>query len=173
MEPVKGGTLANPPEEAQKLLATIGPGHTAYELALRFAESLPGVETVLSGMSSLPQVEENIRNREPLTETEWKIMLQAAEQIKRSTAVKCSGCGYCLKGCPESICIPNYFRLYNEIARNPDDGWKIIPAYDSFKQAYGKPGDCIMCRQCESHCPQKLPVTEYLKKVAEVFEPEN
>lgn len=170
MEPIKGGTLAAPPKEARRLLASVAPNATPAALALSFAESLPEVAIVLSGMSELKQVQENLRVREPLTEKQWQLMLQAAEQINRATAVPCSGCGYCLKSCPKSICIPDYLRLYNELSRNPDDGWKIAPAYRGLAQTYGKASECVGCRQCEAHCPQKLPITEALRKVADTFE---
>lgn len=170
MEPVKGGTLANPSAYIKEMLSQLDSASTPYAMALRFAESLPGVEIVLSGMSKLWQVEENMRDRMPLSEEEKSAMLEIAKRINRSTAIPCSGCGYCLTGCPQNICIPNYFRLYNEISRNPDDGWKIEPAYQGLIQSHGKASDCIGCGQCENHCPQKLPVTDYLKKVSEIFE---
>lgn len=170
MEPIKGGTLSNPPEDARRLLLDIDRDRTPSSLALGFAESLPGVKIVLSGMSSLSQVQENIRDREPLTEEQRSAMLRAGRVINGATAIKCSGCGYCMKGCPMGICIPNYFRLYNEILRNPGDGWKIKPAYGRLAQTHGKASQCIGCRQCESHCPQKLPITETLRKAADIFE---
>lgn len=170
MEPVKGGTLANPPEEARKMLAELDPEITPYAMALRFAESLPGVEIVLSGMSAGWQVEENMRERFPLSEKEQAGVLQAAKVINRAIAIPCSGCGYCLKGCPKSICIPNYFRLYNDIFRNPNDGWKIEPAYQGLVHSFGKASECIGCGQCESHCPQKLPIRNHLKLVSAAFD---
>lgn len=170
MEPIKGGTLSTPPEEARKLLCSLNPVASPSSLALSFAESLGGVEIVLSGMSALNQVRENLQERDPLTEEQRQIMLRAAEQINSAIAVQCSGCGYCLKSCPKNICIPNYFRLYNEVTRNPKDGWKITPAYRGMAQSHGKASECIECRQCENHCPQKLPITDVLKKVAEAFE---
>lgn len=170
MEPVKGGTLANPPEEARKLLAELDPESTPYAMALRFAESLPGVEIVLSGMSAGWQVEENMRERFPLSEKEQAGMLLAAKHINSATAIPCSGCGYCLRGCPKNISIPNYFRLYNEISRNPHDGWKIEPAYQGLAHSFGKASECIGCGQCESHCPQKLPIRNHLKLVSAAFE---
>lgn len=170
MEPVKGGTLADPPEEVKRLLAGLDPAASPSSFALRFAESLPGVEIVLSGMNSLQQVKENVLEREPLSLHEQEILMKAAEVINDATAVKCSGCGYCLKSCPKQIRIPVYFRLYNEITRNPRDGWKIIPAYESMARDHGKASECISCKQCERNCPQKLSITENLKKVAEAFE---
>lgn len=170
MEPVKGGTLADPPEDAKRLLKEVDPESTPYAMALRFAESLPGVEIVLSGMSAGWQVEENMKEHLPLPSEAYSVMLQAADVINRATAIPCSGCGYCLKGCPKSICIPNYFRLVNEISRNPNDGWKIEPAYQGLTQTYGKASDCIGCRSCENHCPQKLQIPRHLRDAARIFE---
>ncbi|MCQ2530249.1 MAG: aldo/keto reductase [Lachnospiraceae bacterium] len=170
MEPIKGGTLSTLPEKAAQMLAQIDPESTPSAMALRFVESLPGVEIVLSGMSSLQQIEENVRSRKELTEAEREAMLRVAEEINSETEIKCSGCGYCLKGCPQNICIPNYFRMYNEVKRAPGDGWKITPAYDRAIQTHGKASECIACGQCEAHCPQKLPIIDNLKKVAEEFE---
>ncbi|MCQ2510709.1 MAG: aldo/keto reductase [Lachnospiraceae bacterium] len=173
MEPVKGGTLADPPENVRKHLKEVDPEGTPYSMALRFAESLPGVEIVLSGMSELWQVEENMKDRAPLSEAELSVMLQAAKQINSVTAIPCSGCGYCLNGCPKNICIPNYFRLYNEITRRPCDGWKIEPAYAALTRTYGKASECIECRSCEGRCPQKLSITKYMKDVLNTFERKN
>ena len=170
MEPVKGGTLADPPADIKEKLLQLNSAYTPYDMALRFAESLPGVKIVLSGMSEVWQVEENMRERTPLSEEERSAMLVIAKQINNATAIPCTGCGYCLKSCPKNICIPNYFRLYNEIRRTPDDDWKIEPAYWGLAQHSGKASDCITCRNCERNCPQKLAITEHLKKVADMFE---
>lgn len=170
MEPVKGGTLANPPANIKEKLFQLDSTSTPYAMALRFAESLPGVEIVLSGMSAVWQVEENMRERMPLSEKGKTAMLEIAKQINHATAIPCSSCGYCLKVCPKNICIPSFFRLYNEICRNPNDGWKIEPAYRGLAQNNGKASDCISCRNCENHCPQNLTITEYLKQVSDTFE---
>lgn len=170
MEPVKGGTLSAPSDEVKSLLAQIDPEASPSAIAIRFAETQPGVDIVLSGMNTVEQVLDNIKNREPLTEEDMIIMKKAAAVINGSTAIRCSGCGYCVKGCVKRICIPKYFRLYNEISRNPKEGWKIRPVFKSLAQTNGVPSDCIGCKQCENSCPQKLPITETLKKVAAVFE---
>lgn len=170
MEPVKGGTLANPSAEALSLLHEHFSQDTPASVALRFVESLPGVKIVLSGMDDLQQIQENLRERNPLTEEEKEILLKIAQTINSATAVPCTGCGYCLKDCPKQIPIANYFKLYNEISRAPQDGWKISPAYDYLKTQGAAPTDCISCGQCESHCPQKLPIISTICKVTEAFE---
>lgn len=170
MEPVKGGSLASLPQQAKDILKEIDPDATPAVHALRFAQSLENVEIVLSGMNSLQQIAENMKDIAPMTDEETEILQKAVAFIKGATAVECTACGYCIKHCPKHIAIPQYFRLYNEYKRAPDDGWKIAPVYDGFSSEHGKASDCIRCRQCENHCPQKLPITQYLPKVAEAFE---
>lgn len=173
MEPVKGGTLSSPTEEVCELMHRIDPLASPSSIAIRFAESQPGVDIVLSGMNSIDQILENTRERDPLTDEHKMLLEKAADIINGSTAIRCSGCGYCMKGCIKKICIPKYFKLYNEISRNPKEGWKIRPVFESLARNNGIPSDCIGCRQCENSCPQKLPITETLKKVAEIFENNN
>ncbi len=170
MEPIKGGTLADPPAEALALLKEHFPNDTPASVALRFAESLPGVEIVLSGMASVEQIRENLREREPLTEEERKKLLEIAKIINSATAIPCTGCGYCLKGCPVRMPIPDYFKLYNDISRSPQDGWKITPVYEHLKSRGVACTDCLECGQCEKSCPQQLPIMENLKKVTAMFE---
>ncbi|HIX76217.1 MAG TPA: aldo/keto reductase [Candidatus Fusicatenibacter merdavium] len=169
MEPVKGGTLADVPPEAARVLHQVDPAAGAASLAVRFASSLPEVEIVLSGMNTMDQLLDNLRETEPLGKAEMEKMIQVAENIHHSIAVPCTGCGYCLSGCPKQICIPRYFKLYNEYFANPGDDWKIRPAYERLALKYGSASDCIDCKSCEYRCPQKLSITEYLKKVAETF----
>ena len=170
MEPVKGGTLASLPPEAEALLKELSPSSSIASFALRFAGSLPGVEVVLSGMNTVEQLLDNLQETQPLCERETQVLMQAASLINRSIAVPCTGCGYCLKDCPKHICIPNYFKLYNEYSGNPQDDWKIVPAYRQLSSIHGRAMDCIGCRQCEGNCPQHLPVTDYLSKVKEIFD---
>lgn len=170
MEPVKGGTLAQVPSETADLLHSLSPSESPSSLAIRFAANLPEVEIVLSGMNTMEQLTENLQEQEPLTKEEQKILFQAAVQIQHSIAIACTGCGYCLKGCPKHICIPNYFKLYNEYSGNPNDDWKITPVYDRLAASHGRAADCIRCKSCEHHCPQKLPITEYLTKISKIFD---
>lgn len=169
MEPVKGGTLANPSEEAKKILQELSAEASPASFAIRFAESLPNVEVVLSGMNTMEQLLDNLQEHKPVDEREKQMLMKAADIINCSTEVPCTGCGYCLSGCPKHICIPDYFKLYNEYSRNPQDDWKIMPIYQRLTMEHGKPEECIGCKKCESLCPQKLSVTEYLLKVKECF----
>ncbi len=170
MEPVKGGTLAKIPEEAEAKLRAVHSDWTPSDWALRFVQSLPGVEICLSGMGDVEQVRANIRPFEPLTKQEVALLAEVAEIIQGKTAIGCTGCGYCLNHCPRKIPIPQYVRLYNEISRYPGDDWKIIPTYKQMTLTASKASDCIGCRACEKHCPQKLPISEHMKTIAKRFE---
>ena len=169
MEPVKGGSLAKLPEEAAKRLAG-ALNDSPARFALRFAQSLDNVDIVLSGMSDLAQVDENMRDMPPIADYEHALAMELAEIMRSSIAVPCTGCAYCASHCPMNIAIPEYFALYNEYARTPSDGWKMQHAYDGNARNRGKASDCIGCRQCEKNCPQKLSVAELLKNVAKAFE---
>ena len=176
MEPVKGGSLARVPEEAEKLFKAADPKRSVSSWAIRFAASLPGVMTVLSGMSTLEQLEDNtsfMENFVPLTEDEQKLCFKVANIINSQTAVPCTGCSYCTDGCPQHIAIPQYFSLYNEIMREDMEkkGWTIsFSSYDSLTQTFGKASECIACGQCEDMCPQHLTIIDYLKNVSEKFD---
>ena len=168
MEPVKGGTLAKLPEDAEAKLRIRHPDWSPSDWALRFVQSLPGVEICLSGMGTVEQVRANIRPFEPLTDGETAVLAEVAEIIRGKTAIGCTGCGYCVNHCPKQIPIPQYIKLYNEITRDPGDDWKIIPTYN--QMAASKASHCIGCHSCEKYCPQKLTVAEHMKTIAQRFE---
>ena len=168
MEPVKGGTLANIPEDAAQLFG----GETPARRAIRFAASQEGVAVVLSGMSTLEQVAENtefMAHFEPLTREETLVLQEAAERIRNAVAIACTGCAYCTGECPVEMPIPKYFSLYNERAR---DGWQANTEsrYLELTRTNPRADACIECKKCEAHCPQKLPVSDLLKTVAAVFD---
>ena len=176
MEPVKGGSLARLPEEAEKLFRTAEPELSIPSWAIRFAASLPNVMMVLSGMSTREQMEDNLsfmENFVPLSEKETNLCFRAADIINSQIAVPCTGCSYCTDGCPQHIAIPQYFSLYNEIMREDMEqkGWTVsFSSYDALAQTHGKASDCIGCGQCEEICPQHLTIIDYLKKVSGKFE---
>ncbi len=169
MEPVKGGTLCNLPEEASSAFSELNSDSPA-KWALRFAQSLPAVSVVLSGMNTMEQMSENMGEVAPMSEEETALCLKAANIIRSQTAIACTACEYCVSNCPRSIAIPNYFKLYNEYARNNADDWKIQPVYQELCLTNGKASDCIRCRLCERNCPQQLPITQWLEKVTKAFE---
>jgi predicted aldo/keto reductase-like oxidoreductase len=120
MEPVKGGTLANVPEEAEKLFAAENPSMSVPSWAIRFAASLPNVMVVLSGMSTLSQMQDNLSymtDFKPLTDAEKDVCFKVADIINNQITVPCTACHYCTEGCPMNIAIPEYFSLYNEDMR--------------------------------------------------------
>ena len=176
MEPCKGGTLARIPEEALRAFKEAEPDMSAPSWAIRFAASLENVMVVLSGMSNLAQMEDNIsymKDFKPLSEEEKKLCFKAAELINAQVAVPCTACHYCTEGCPMSIAIPEYFSLYNEDMREDlkQKGWTInYSNYDKLTEKFGKASDCIQCGQCEGVCPQHLTIINYLKDVAKHFE---
>ena len=176
MEPVKGGTLAKLPTEGEALLRNLDAELSPASWAIRFAASLPNVMLVLSGMSSLAEVEDNLSYMDdfrPLTEAERDVCFQVADIINAQTAIACTACHYCTDGCPMRICIPEYFSLYNEDMRDDLEhkGWTInFTNYEKLADEFGRASDCIGCGQCEEMCPQHLPIIETLEKVAEHFE---
>ena len=170
MEPVKGGSLVNLPKEAEALLKAAAPEESTASWAIRFATSLPQVEIVLSGMNAMAQIEDNLRSFPVLTEAERSLLNSAAQIIRANTAVACTGCGYCLSHCPIGMPIPKYFSLYNEYARDPQEGWKMQHVYDALAKDAPKASACLSCRRCQDHCPQKLTIPEYLNRTTEAFE---
>ena len=176
MEPAKGGTLARINEEAEKLFFSYDSEKSVPSWAIRFAASLPNVMVVLSGMSNVAQMEDNLsymENFEPLTDEEKEMCFRAAELINSQIAIPCTGCSYCTEGCPMKIAIPKYFSLYNEDMREhlEEKGWTVnFTNYEVLTGTFGKASDCIACGQCESACPQHLKIIDLLKDVAEHYE---
>ena len=176
MEPVKGGTLARVPAEAEKLFKDHDPDRSVPSWALRYAASLDHVMVVLSGMSDVEQMKDNISSMndfKPLTDEEKEICHKAAAIINSKTAIPCTGCSYCTSGCPMKIAIPQYFSLYNAVQREnmEEKGWtSSFASYDVLALKFGRARDCVGCGQCEGVCPQHLPVIENLKKVSKCFD---
>ncbi|MBR4150601.1 MAG: aldo/keto reductase [Firmicutes bacterium] len=175
MEPVKGGTLAKVPQEVADFLASKDPSRTPASWALRFPLSLENVMVVLSGMFKPEQMTENLDTADsagPLSEDELQTLHEAVRIMNSLGGIPCTGCSYCTTGCPMNIPIPQYFALYNaDIQEVKTKGWNPQEAYyGNLARTFGKASDCIACGQCEGICPQKLPIIENLKTVAEYFE---
>ncbi|MDE5967175.1 MAG: aldo/keto reductase [Lachnospiraceae bacterium] len=174
MEPCKGGTLTNVPEEAENLMKEYHPDASVASWAFRFAASQKGVFMVLSGMNTMEQVLDNtgtFQNFKPLDEGEYEVIRKVAEIINKKTAVPCTACEYCTHGCPKKIAIPQYFALYNSIMRTSGSFSSQQVYYNNIVlNDHGKASDCIKCGKCEQACPQHLSIREYLGKVEEKFE---
>lgn len=171
MEPVKGGSLVNLPEEAKKIFDGLD-GRSYASYAIRFAAGFDGVEMVLSGMSSLEQMNDNIsfmKDFKPLNEREREAVARVCGVFKGLNMISCTACRYCTAGCPMNISIPDLFSCYN--AKTVFNDWNQNYYYESVYTANnGKASDCIECGNCEYECPQHLPIRELLKKVASTFE---
>ncbi|MBQ6380836.1 MAG: aldo/keto reductase [Clostridia bacterium] len=172
MEPVKGGSLAKPGKEIEQLFKAYAPEMSPASWAIRFAASLDGVVTVLSGMSNLAQMKDNLsymKAFEPLNSQEQEIIRQAQRILGKSATIPCTACRYCVEGCPAQIPIPDVFAALNLQLGNGQ--------LESAKQAYGaavQPGhrasDCVRCRRCKNICPQHIAITECLANAAAALE---
>lgn len=171
MEPVLGGALADPPAEAKMVLDALkGGSYASY--AIRFAASFEGVETVLSGMSTLKQVRDNIsymKDFTPLSKAEFAAIGKVVEVFKKQHLIGCTACGYCVPGCPKRINIPAIFSCLNNQKQHP--GWNCSLYYEAQVQGRGRASDCIACGNCEKTCPQHLPVMAHLRDAAAAFDP--
>ncbi len=172
MEPVKGGALAKPDKEIEKLFKDYAPDMSAASWAIRFAASLDGILTVLSGMSNVEQMQDNLsymKDFKPLNEEEQKIIQQAQRILGQSSTVPCTACHYCTEGCPMQIPIPDIFSALNlQLGNGQLDEAK--KAYLDVTEEGHRAPDCIECGQCESACPQHIAVIECLKKATEILE---
>lgn len=172
MEPVKGGTLANPVPEITGMFNEARPGASAASWALRFVGSLPGVMTILSGMSSDEQMSDNIKtfsDFEPLSENDRAVIKKAKDIMLGTPTIGCTACRYCCDGCPQGIKIPDIFRLVNTVRQYKED-WRAKNFYNENVASAARASDCIGCGQCEGVCPQHLPVIELLKEASGIFD---
>ena len=189
MEPVKGGSLVELPEEAQKVIddleqkkgVAVSKGdarvsekkaaNAAY--AIRFAAGFPQIAMVLSGMSSEEQMDFNtgfMQDFRPLDEEETEALKEVCEVFRKTSMIACTSCRYCIleNDCPKNIRIPELFSCYN--LKTVFHNWNQDYYYDVQTRDCGKASDCIGCGACEKICPQHLPIREYLKDVAAEFE---
>lgn len=174
MEPVKGGNLAAPPQSVRELFEKVNPGASPSSWAIRYAASLEGIITVLSGMSNMQQMMDNLSYMEdfhPLNQEEKQTIVRARGILDSIPTVPCTACAYCMKGCPQNIAIYGTFQSVN-----------IYNLYDNLEAARGKyawhtegqglkkASECIGCGQCEEVCPQHISIRKELERAAEVLE---
>lgn len=169
MEPIKGGSLINLPSEARPLVD--GLGITPANLALRFAASPDGVMMVLSGMSDLDQLRENVgfmSDFVPLSDDETAVAHRVADLIHGQGLIACTACRYCTDGCPQKISIPDLFACMN--SKKQFNNWNSSYYYNIHTKHGGRAGDCIGCGKCERICPQHLPIRSLLSQVSSEFD---
>ena len=171
MEPVKGGNLVNLPKDAKAVLENLHGGSPA-SYAIRFAAGFPGIMMVLSGMSSMEQMQDNIgfmKDFEPLNKTELAAVEKVQEIFKGMNLIPCTACRYCTDGCPKQIAIPDLFAIMNTKQIYHD--WNADYYYHNVHTSLGRrASDCIKCGKCEKACPQHLPIRKLLEDVAREFE---
>ena len=171
MEPVKGGNLVRLPDAAKQIFEDLHGGNPA-SYAIRFAAGFPGIMMVLSGMSDLEQMKDNIsymQSFQPLSGAEMEAVGKVQEIFRSMHLIACTACRYCTDGCPQHISIPDLFATMN--AKKIYNDWNADYYYHQVHTVnHGKASDCVRCGACEQVCPQHLPIRELLEQVAAEFE---
>lgn len=174
MEPVKGGNLVNLPPEAQKIFDELRGGSNA-SYAIRYAAGFDGMRMVLSGMSDMDQMRDNVsfmRDFKPLNDDEQKAVSKVVEIFRGMDLIPCTGCSYCIEEnkCPMNIQIPDLFDAMNQKTAFGDKKQDRFFSQFYTGNGKGRPSECVKCGGCENVCPQHLPIRELLEKVAAEFE---
>ncbi len=175
MEPLRGGFLANVPPEIKTIFERGEKQKSPVEWAFDYLWNMPEVSLILSGMSSMQMVEENIQyagRAYPgmLDSDEQKILTEAAQQFHSYDIIPCTGCSYC-SICPRGVAIPKCFELFNQMKILNTKNIELRNYYDEYVTTWGnKASSCIACRACEKVCPQHIKISDQLKLVAAAFE---
>ncbi len=165
MEPVKGGILADPIDSVKAIFDEANPDASYASWALRFVAEKEGMLAVLSGMSSVEQMKDNLsfmKDFKPLSEEEEEVIRRVQDALNKDQSIPCTACHYCTKGCPMNIPIPEIFTVENRKKGSPE--FRTKREYTIVTEGRGKASDCIQCGQCESACPQHLPIISLLEK---------
>ena len=172
MEPVKGGSLANLPQAVTEPFRRLHPDWSTASWGVRFAASLPGVITVLSGMSTLEQMADNtsyMQDFTPLTEDEQAAVREAQAALDRIPRIPCTECRYCVKGCPKGVAIPGIFKaMNNKLVYDNDAGARGNYAFAT--REGGLASHCVGCGACEAVCPQHIAIRQELGRAKAFFE---
>ena len=170
MEPVKGGMLSALPQAAEDLFKASKPDSSVASWAVRYAASLPGASCLLSGMSTVEQMRDNLKTYDPfkpITSEDLDIINTVLLELSTVATIPCTSCKYCLADCPEGIEIPVCFSLYNDVKRGAEQ-WNLRLSYKSIPGGR-RAEDCVACGACVSRCPQHINVPDELKAVARQF----
>ncbi len=171
MEPARGGRLAELPDRGKSVLKAVNPEKSVVSWAYRFCYNLPNVITVLAGMSSLEQVQENVREwaqNQPFSAEEEKALQQAIDALKSVGLIPCTNCKYCVKDCPMGVKIPEIMGLLN--LEKMTENREFVKGLYSWQAADGKASTCIQCGACEDMCPQSISIIDLLEDSAEYYE---
>lgn len=175
MEPVKGGMLANPPEQVARVLTQAEPTSSVASWAIRFAASLPGVITVLSGMSNVEQMQDNLSYMSTftqLTSEQRATLVRAQDELAKIGLVPCTRCNYCAKVCPKNVGISGTFTAMNMLTLYGNlETAKKERAWQVEKHGHVPADACVRCGACEKACPQHIKIREELARSVEVFGP--
>lgn len=168
MEPLRGGKLAHLAEEDEEKLKKLRPQEAIPAWSFRFLQSIPGVTVTLSGMSSMEQLQANLRTYEeeqPLNSREMDVLLAIADEMVGKIALPCTACRYCVSHCPQGLDIPFLLSLYNEHCFT--GGGFIAPMALASVPKDKQPGACVGCRSCEAVCPQQIRISEAMADFSE------
>jgi len=164
MEPVRGGRLAELTPDAEKILKEAHPDWSIASWALRFVQSLPNVKIILSGMSNMDQIKDNVQTfskENVLTEEEKEILFKACDLFHTQLLIPCTACRYCVAECPMQINIPEYLKIMNNFKVNGP--WVLG---DLVKvESEGKPNQCVQCGACMNHCPQNIEIPKFITEL--------